>query len=189
MCEETHGVWERMCYENGIKTTRLCSCCFQSVQLIRETLSTLRWGARMLVNWPVNQIGLSLEPDKGSIIYQRRKKKSERNVIIFLFSRACGDEDSDDYWILSVFYYTPELWGAGEGCAAPREVHPFGGVGARVARCGVFGVGCVCLPLGNSWGGSEMESVKRAAGIENYDVYLTPCWDALKAQERSSWCT
>lgn len=70
-------------------------------------MSTLRRGARMLVNWPVNQIGLSLEPDKGSIIYLRQKKKSKRNVIIFLFSRACGDEeDCDDYWILTVFYYT-----------------------------------------------------------------------------------
>lgn len=65
--------------------------------LIHETLSTLRRGARMLVNWPVNQIGLSLEPDKESIIYLRQKK-SKRNVIIFLFSRACGDEEnSDDY--------------------------------------------------------------------------------------------
>lgn len=121
--------------------------------LIHETLSTLRRGARMLVNWPVNQIGLSLEPDKESIIYLRQKK-SKRNVIIFLFSRACGDEeDSDDYWILTVFYYTlypqPELWGASEGSVAPHEVHPFSGVEGALC-CGFIGVDRVCLPTGTA---------------------------------------
>lgn len=115
----------------------------------------------------MNQIGLSLEPDKGSIIYLRQKT-SERNVIIFLFSRACGDEDSDDYWILTVFYYTldlqPELWGAGEGSAAPREVHPFGDVGGAW-RCGFTGVGRVCLPSGTAEADVESGFVKRAAGV------------------------
>ncbi len=157
--------------------------------LIHETLSTLRQGARMLVNWPVNQIGLSLEPDKGSIIYLRQKKKSERNVIIFLFNRACGDEDSGDYWILTVFYYTldlqPELWGAVGGSAAPREVHPFGGV-RGASRCGFIGIGHVCLPSGTAEADVEWALWKEQLG-KKYDVYSAPYWDALKAQERSLW--
>ncbi len=74
MFKEPHGFWI-LCYENRIKAERFFQSRSRCMPLIYETVSTLRQGARMLVNWPVNQIGLSLEPDKGSIIYLRQKQK------------------------------------------------------------------------------------------------------------------